>query len=180
MNLGFAAVESGFARSKNTVNILSKNFIVFAVSSLGFMLLGWGLMSAETIRLSAQRNCLSWVVPISASTKTLDVDRTLSGENSSSSLFSVVLQQPCIRCSGRTYKIYILYSIFFHTDPLYLPCRRSLDMGRRLAGQPWFMDLRRHRCSLCRRLGGSDRSYYTWTPSRKIWQRRKAKGNSRP
>lgn len=44
MNLGFATVEAGFARSKNTVNILSKNFIVFAVSSLGFMLLGWGLM----------------------------------------------------------------------------------------------------------------------------------------
>lgn len=44
MNLGFAAVESGFARAKNTVNILSKNFIVFAVSSLGFILLGWGLM----------------------------------------------------------------------------------------------------------------------------------------
>lgn len=44
MNLGFAAVESGFARSKNTVNILSKNFIVFAVSSMGFLLLGWGLM----------------------------------------------------------------------------------------------------------------------------------------
>lgn len=44
MNLGFASVESGFARSKNTVNILSKNFIVFAVSSLGFLLLGWGIM----------------------------------------------------------------------------------------------------------------------------------------
>jgi Amt family ammonium transporter len=44
MNLGFAAVESGMSRSKNAVNILSKNFIVFAVSSLGFMLLGWGLM----------------------------------------------------------------------------------------------------------------------------------------
>ncbi|NLT40290.1 MAG: ammonium transporter [Clostridiales bacterium] len=44
MNLGFAAVESGMARSKNAVNILSKNFIVFAVSSLGFTLLGWGLM----------------------------------------------------------------------------------------------------------------------------------------
>lgn len=44
MNLGFASVEAGFARAKNTVNILSKNFIVFAVSSLGFMLLGWGLM----------------------------------------------------------------------------------------------------------------------------------------
>lgn len=44
MNLGFAAVESGMARSKNAVNILSKNFIVFAVSSLGFLFLGWGLM----------------------------------------------------------------------------------------------------------------------------------------
>ena len=47
MNLGFALVESGFARSKNTVNILSKNFIVFAVSSLGYLLLGWGLMFGD-------------------------------------------------------------------------------------------------------------------------------------
>ncbi|NLY49196.1 MAG: ammonium transporter [Clostridiales bacterium] len=47
MNLGFAAVESGFARTKNTVNILSKNFIVFAVSSLGFYILGWGLMFGD-------------------------------------------------------------------------------------------------------------------------------------
>jgi Amt family ammonium transporter len=47
MNLGFAAVESGFARAKNTVNIMSKNFIVFAVSSLGFLILGWGLMFGD-------------------------------------------------------------------------------------------------------------------------------------
>lgn len=47
MNLGFAAVESGFARQKNVVNILSKNFIVFAVSSLGFLLLGWGFMFGD-------------------------------------------------------------------------------------------------------------------------------------
>jgi len=47
MNLGFAAVESGFARAKNTVNIMSKNFIVFAISSLGFLILGWGLMFGD-------------------------------------------------------------------------------------------------------------------------------------
>jgi len=47
MNLGFAMVESGFARAKNCVNILSKNFIVFAVSSLGFLILGWGLMFGD-------------------------------------------------------------------------------------------------------------------------------------
>lgn len=47
MNLGFAMVESGFARGKNCVNILSKNFIVFAVSSLGFLFIGWGLMFGD-------------------------------------------------------------------------------------------------------------------------------------
>ena len=44
MNLGFACVESGMCRAKNCVNILSKNFIVFAVTTIGFWVLGWGLM----------------------------------------------------------------------------------------------------------------------------------------
>ena len=47
MNLGFGMVESGFARSKNAVNILSKNFIVFAISSLAFWAIGWGLMFGD-------------------------------------------------------------------------------------------------------------------------------------
>jgi ammonium transporter, Amt family len=44
MNLGFACVEAGMCRQKNAVNILSKNFIVFAVTTIGFWLLGWGIM----------------------------------------------------------------------------------------------------------------------------------------
>src|SRR3989344_447050 len=44
MNLGFALVESGLCQAKNCVNILSKNFIVFAASSLAFWVLGWGVM----------------------------------------------------------------------------------------------------------------------------------------
>jgi Amt family ammonium transporter len=47
MNLGFATVESGFCRAKNTVAILAKNFIVFAVSSVAFLLLGFGLMFGD-------------------------------------------------------------------------------------------------------------------------------------
>lgn len=47
MNLGFGCVESGFCRAKNCVNILSKNFIVFAVTSVCFWLLGWGLMFGD-------------------------------------------------------------------------------------------------------------------------------------
>jgi len=44
MNTGFGCVESGLCRQKNTVNILAKNFIVFAIASLSFYVIGWGLM----------------------------------------------------------------------------------------------------------------------------------------
>lgn len=44
MNLGFAMVESGLCRSKNTVNILAKNFVVFALATVAFWVIGWGLM----------------------------------------------------------------------------------------------------------------------------------------
>jgi Amt family ammonium transporter len=47
MNLGFALVESGFCRAKNCVNILFKNFVVFSVASLAFLILGWGLMFGD-------------------------------------------------------------------------------------------------------------------------------------
>jgi Amt family ammonium transporter len=47
MNAGFAMVESGLCRAKNTVNILAKNFIVFAASTISFWVIGWGLMFGD-------------------------------------------------------------------------------------------------------------------------------------
>jgi ammonium transporter, Amt family len=47
MNLGFGLVESGFTRAKNTVNIISKNFIVFAVATVAFLAIGWGIMFGD-------------------------------------------------------------------------------------------------------------------------------------
>jgi len=47
MNTGFAMVEAGLARAKNTVNILAKNFIVFALASLAYWVIGWGLMFGD-------------------------------------------------------------------------------------------------------------------------------------
>jgi hypothetical protein len=40
MNAGFAMVESGLCRAKNTTNILAKDFIVFAASSISFWVIG--------------------------------------------------------------------------------------------------------------------------------------------
>ena len=47
MNAGFALLESGLCQAKNAVNILAKNFIVFAVSSLAFWFVGFGLMFGD-------------------------------------------------------------------------------------------------------------------------------------
>ncbi|MFW5753396.1 MAG: ammonium transporter [Marinilabiliaceae bacterium] len=44
MQPGFAMVESGFTRAKNTVNILMKNVLDFSVGSLIFWLIGFSIM----------------------------------------------------------------------------------------------------------------------------------------
>jgi ammonium transporter, Amt family len=44
MNAGFAMLEAGFCRAKNTVNILAKNLIVFALVTIVFWIVGFGIM----------------------------------------------------------------------------------------------------------------------------------------
>lgn len=44
MNAGFALVESGLCRAKNTVNILAKNFIVFGFAVIGYWSVGYAFM----------------------------------------------------------------------------------------------------------------------------------------
>lgn len=44
MQAGFALVEAGFTRAKNTTNILFKNLMDFCIASLGFWALGYGIM----------------------------------------------------------------------------------------------------------------------------------------
>ena len=44
MQPGFALVEAGFTRTKNTANILMKNFVDFMFGSLLFWFIGFGLM----------------------------------------------------------------------------------------------------------------------------------------
>ena len=44
MQPGFALVEAGFSRTKNTANILMKNFVDFTLGSLLYWFVGFGLM----------------------------------------------------------------------------------------------------------------------------------------
>jgi Amt family ammonium transporter len=47
MNTGFALLEAGLCRSKNAVNILSKNVIVFGVAALAYWAVGFALMFGD-------------------------------------------------------------------------------------------------------------------------------------
>lgn len=47
MQPGFALVEAGFTRTKNTANILMKNFVDFMVGTFCFWMLGFSLMFAS-------------------------------------------------------------------------------------------------------------------------------------
>jgi ammonium transporter, Amt family len=44
MQAGFAMVEGGFTRAKNTVNIMMKNLMDFAFGTIAFFFIGFGLM----------------------------------------------------------------------------------------------------------------------------------------
>lgn len=49
MQAGFALVESGFARSKNTVNILTKNFMDFCIAGLAYFIFGYAIMYGASV-----------------------------------------------------------------------------------------------------------------------------------
>ena len=48
MQAGFAMVETGFTRAKNAINIIMKNLMDFAVGSIVFWAVGFGIMFGAT------------------------------------------------------------------------------------------------------------------------------------
>ncbi|GBE58035.1 ammonium transporter NrgA [bacterium BMS3Abin01] len=48
MQAGFAMVEAGFTRAKNSVNIIMKNLLDFSIGSIAFFIVGFGLMFGVT------------------------------------------------------------------------------------------------------------------------------------
>ncbi len=47
MNAGFCMLETGFCRQKNAVNVLAKNLVVFALSTIAFWVIGFGIMFGD-------------------------------------------------------------------------------------------------------------------------------------
>jgi ammonium transporter, Amt family len=66
MNAGFATLEAGLCRRKNAVNILAKNFIVFAISSIAFWVIGFGLMFGDGNKFVGTTGFLTSLLPYDA------------------------------------------------------------------------------------------------------------------
>ena len=49
MQAGFAMVEAGFTRAKNTGNILMKNLMDFCIGTVVFIVIGFGLLLGEDV-----------------------------------------------------------------------------------------------------------------------------------
>ena len=49
MQAGFAMVEAGFTRAKNTGNIIMKNLMDFCIGTCTFILIGFGLLLGEDL-----------------------------------------------------------------------------------------------------------------------------------
>lgn len=60
MQPGFALVEAGFTRSKNTANILMKNFVDFMLGSVLFWAFGFGLMHAAGNGFIGELHLFDW------------------------------------------------------------------------------------------------------------------------
>ncbi len=69
MNAGFGCIEAGFCRSKNTVNILGKNFVVFGISSIAFWAVGFAIMFGDG---NAYFGMEGWLVDETKSFSSLD------------------------------------------------------------------------------------------------------------
>ena len=48
MNAGFALLEAGLCRERNSINVLAKNLIVFCVAAIAFWMFGFGLMFGDS------------------------------------------------------------------------------------------------------------------------------------
>ena len=48
MNAGFALLEAGLCRERNSINVLAKNLIVFCVAAIAFWMFGFGLMYGDS------------------------------------------------------------------------------------------------------------------------------------
>lgn len=125
MQAGFAMVETGLTRAKNAGNIIMKNLMDFALGTVAFWLAGFGIMFAGDGALIG------------------GFDPFILGDYSSTfpswafvifqTVFCATAGHHRLRRDGGANQVPFLLHLQRSHKPDRLPCRRALDLGRRLA-----------------------------------------------
>ena len=117
MQAGFAMVEAGFTRAKNTGNIIMKNLMDFCIGTVTFILIGFGLLMGEDL--------LGFI-----GKPGFDLFTAYDNFNFSSFVFNLVF---CATTATIAYQVPFLLRLFGHHLRGDLSDRSALDLGRRLA-----------------------------------------------
>ncbi|MBN2008234.1 ammonium transporter [candidate division KSB1 bacterium] len=134
MQAGFAMVEGGFTRAKNTVNIMMKNLMDFSIGSLVFFLFGFGLMFGATNGLFGTTHFMMSVTDIAGKdwNWTFLIFQTVFAATAATIVSGAMAE--------RTKFIgYLIYSVFICA--IIYPIFGSWAWGSLLAGGGWLENL---------------------------------------
>ena len=125
MQAGFAMVEAGFTRAKNSGNIIMKNLMDFCIGTPLFWLVGFGIMFGSSSGFFGgidlfTRGDYSSILP-----EGRNIFRLFHFPDG----FLRHFGNYCFRSNGRKDKIQCLLYLFRHHKPYNLSFKRSLDLG---------------------------------------------------
>ena len=171
MHPGFALVETGLCRAKNSVNILAKNFITVAIGLLTFAVLGFNLMYPGD----------NWILghflgfggfgvnAPEGSAAAIGYNGGLYGYWTDFIFQGMFAATSVTIVSGAVAE---RINICGYLRGIRIHANRFLGMGRRMAQRARLLRLGRFDiCTLCRRLGRSGWSIFAWTAHRQVCKR---------
>lgn len=130
MQPGFALVEAGFIRTKNTANVLMKNLVDFMFGSILFWFIGFGLMfgiggfvgAPHFFNLEAMDKIIDNGLPIEGFLIFPDCILRYGGHHR-------------VRSHGGTYQVLHVSGLYCLYQRTHLSGFRPLDLGRRMADE---------------------------------------------
>lgn len=130
MQAGFAMVETGFTRAKNSGNILMKNMMDFVLGSIFFFIIGFALMFGGS---NAFIGTAGFFHPKSLA----DADGMFNGLPIGvfmifQTVFCATSATIVSGAMAERTKFILLFDLLRSHQHFYLPDHRTLDLGRRL------------------------------------------------
>ena len=124
MAAGFAMLEAGLVRSKNTTEILTKNMCLYAIACAMYMLVGYHIMYVDNVDGG-------WLPSIGGliGSQAADADHALESDFFFQVVFVATAMSIVSGAVAERMKLWAFPGLCCSTDRLYLSGRGILDLG---------------------------------------------------